>query len=983
MSPRLRQLLVPLLLVAAVFAVGHRSLGHDFLNYDDPEVVQNNPRLEDPGLDDAVAVFTEVRDQAWLPLYYLALMPDSGGGPERWHLGSLLWHALAAILVWRFLARLTAKEEVAVLGALIFAVHPVAVESVAWISGRKDQVSLVLVFLGLIAWMRWLEEGRRSALVVAAIALLLAPFGKGTAVVHPGLAALVWIALKAAGRIPAERRPLLPWLAFTAMGIGAAVVHLSVAAAEGTAGAAVAHGTGTAALLGLEALWRYVLHLVAPIQLSITYAMDSWSGFGIAHAFGLVVLLGGLFAALHFLRRGQGWVAFAIAWLLVTLVPFNNVFPKTAIPLADRYLALGLPAFGLLVAVLLQRLPASPRRVVGVIIVVLLGVLHHDRTADFENGEAVGRAALQTEPEAPLGPTLVAEALLARAPEAADPRSVQDEALGLLRDALVLTERQGDPVRTLQARIRLGDTLLQAGRFEEAEVELRACRESALAAGERFSALGGDAALVRHNWAQALVGLGRLIDARRELDAVLAEQPRHPHARFTNTRIALRQGLKSRYELPEQFHDEAEAQVNEAFDALERLVSELETSRAGQGPFPVSVSDELLTAARRELGGGLLQAPWRVGRILAVSRMAEKLVEEAPDEPHGYLLRSDLKAALGQPESEVYLDLTRALDRAPDDPGLLMRVSRAALTAGQNKVAAKLVRKAMSIVPDDPAPRRELAQILLASARAHQNAGRDGRALDAVVEALALTPDDVEALVAAAQIHEGARRFKDAGAAWVAARAIDPEREDARKGEARWLQWVGMGLLANLPTRVKAAPASEREALERTIRDEIEATFRRAVRLGGDGDDVQIARRHLRDKARPQRKEAAARLREQGFKALGQNELKLAIDLLSKARDTDGGDVKTRWLLSEAHLRDGNTDLALKEIEVAIALDPKDLRVLGSAARLRFIKNDVAGARRAAESFLELARGHPAGELLAPEVKAIEELLARIDASGG
>ena len=119
-------ILVGLCVVAAAVVSGWPGLDNGFLNFDDPDVIESNERLDSPTIVDAVDVFGEVRDHAYLPLYYLFLMPDAydGKDPRNFHIGSLIWHALAGVLILALMWRLTARLLPAAAGKCCKAEYP-------------------------------------------------------------------------------------------------------------------------------------------------------------------------------------------------------------------------------------------------------------------------------------------------------------------------------------------------------------------------------------------------------------------------------------------------------------------------------------------------------------------------------------------------------------------------------------------------------------------------------------------------------------------------------------------------------------------------------------------------------------------------------------------------------------------------------------------------------------------------------------------
>jgi Flp pilus assembly protein TadD len=151
-----------LLLVAVTLAVYWPVTSYDFLNYDDPDYFSSNPHVQ-AGLtsDNVVWAFCTGYASNWHPLTWLSLMLDrelSGPGPAGPHFTNLLFHLANTVLLFLLLRQLTAANWRSAFVAALFALHPLHVESVAWISERKDVLS---TFFGLLALLFYAGYARR------------------------------------------------------------------------------------------------------------------------------------------------------------------------------------------------------------------------------------------------------------------------------------------------------------------------------------------------------------------------------------------------------------------------------------------------------------------------------------------------------------------------------------------------------------------------------------------------------------------------------------------------------------------------------------------------------------------------------------------------------------------------------------------------------------------------------------------------------
>ena len=163
---RFAPVVVCLLLAAIVLIVFGQTLRHEFVNYDDGQYVYGNPRIVSGlSLDGIRWAFTHVHGGNWHPLTTISHMLDCqlyGLQPWEHHMTNVLLHLLAAVFLFLALRQLTGTLWPSALVAAIFAIHPLRVESVAWVSERKDVLSGVFFMLILWAYARYARSNRPS-----------------------------------------------------------------------------------------------------------------------------------------------------------------------------------------------------------------------------------------------------------------------------------------------------------------------------------------------------------------------------------------------------------------------------------------------------------------------------------------------------------------------------------------------------------------------------------------------------------------------------------------------------------------------------------------------------------------------------------------------------------------------------------------------------------------------------------------------------
>ncbi len=271
LHPRGRQVVSGCLLVVLIIVAYVPAMRGGFV-WDDDQYVTNNPLLTAP--DGLWRIwFTAHRQSQYFPLVFTTFRFEYelwGLNPLGYHLVNICFHAMNALLVWRLLRRLAVPGSW--LAAAIFALHPVQVESVAWITELKNLESLFFYLLAVLAWLRFVERTLSNRWVWYALALLsacLALFAKTTACTLPAALFLVsWYR-----RIPMDRRLGLALLPFVAAGIAMGCLSIWWEGHLGNRGAEVVQSLNwlQRALLAGHALWFYIGKLVWPSHLCFSY----------------------------------------------------------------------------------------------------------------------------------------------------------------------------------------------------------------------------------------------------------------------------------------------------------------------------------------------------------------------------------------------------------------------------------------------------------------------------------------------------------------------------------------------------------------------------------------------------------------------------------------------------------------------------------------------------------------------------------------
>lgn len=173
------------LLVIAVLATFWPCLGNEFTTWDDDVYVTANPLIADRSPAGLRAIFTAVPLGNYHPLTLLSFAAEHrlfGLSPRGFHATNFALHAAVALLALRLLTLLTGSLPAALAGALFFALHPMRVESVAWVADRKDLLAAFFSLGSLLAFLRFRDTGRRRDQALSGALFAAALLSKSTAV---------------------------------------------------------------------------------------------------------------------------------------------------------------------------------------------------------------------------------------------------------------------------------------------------------------------------------------------------------------------------------------------------------------------------------------------------------------------------------------------------------------------------------------------------------------------------------------------------------------------------------------------------------------------------------------------------------------------------------------------------------------------------------------------------------------------------------
>jgi hypothetical protein len=282
--------------------------------------------------------------------------------------------------------------------ALLFAVHPLKSEVVAWITQRNTLLATLFFLLAIILFLRWQSARTGRLLVLSCGSFALALLSKATVVVLPLLLALLLLCKKDGLR--SSRAEWLALLPYGLIAVAGAALHLAIAGRT-TVIAPTYFGSGGERLaVALQIPFFYLKQTLLPTAISAFYVDDFSRSIvapgSLAAALALVIIL----SVCWTLRQRLPELALGFGWFIITLLPVSNLFATSPV-IADRYLFL--PAVGLafVIAVLMERLLRGNGRLLSVAAVVALplGVLTVAQNRVWHDDISLWRAAASRSPQ--------------------------------------------------------------------------------------------------------------------------------------------------------------------------------------------------------------------------------------------------------------------------------------------------------------------------------------------------------------------------------------------------------------------------------------------------------------------------------------------------------------------------------------------------------------------------------------------------------
>lgn len=510
LSDRRRVILICLVLAVVTLVAFWQVIGSQFINYDDDDYVTANPHVRTLDLPWAFSTFHEAN---WHPLTWVSHMIDYrlfGANPAGPHAVNLLLHIASTVLLFLVLRRMTGYLWRSAFVAALFAVHPLHVESVAWVAERKDVLSAFFWMLTMLAYVWYTERPDVKRYVPVAAALALGLMAKPMLVTLPFVLLILdfWPLRRVSAekvwtwrRLVIEKTPLVGLAVIS--GILTFIAQHQVLAV----GSLEQYPVGIRIANALVACTAYLAKTVYPARLAVFYPHPG-SSIPIWQVIGSGALLIAITALAIRSARNRPHLLVGWLWYLIALLPVIGLVQVGMQAMADRYTYI--PLVGIFIAVTWEAVRSVGRvGLVGPLLcaMVVIGCMAltwrqvgywHDSETLFRHALAVTKNNAVAENN--LGIALVDQERF-------------DEAIEHHRCAVEFKPGWAD------AHYSLGVALLRDGQPYEAVPEF-----------EKALALDGNHAQAHSNVGAALIQLGDVPDAVTHLTQALALEPDYAQA---------------------------------------------------------------------------------------------------------------------------------------------------------------------------------------------------------------------------------------------------------------------------------------------------------------------------------------------------------------------------------------------------------------------------------------------------------------------
>ncbi len=538
---KLHVLLIYAALALLTFVAYEQVRNHDFIDYDDNDYVFENRHVQTGLTRDSIRwAFTAYHSNNWHPLTWLSHMMDCqlfGNNPGRHHLTNLLFHIANTLLLFAVLKQMTGALWRSAFVAAAFALHPLHVESVAWVAERKDVLSSFFWMLTMLAYVQYANRPGICRYLLVFLTFSLGLLAKPMLVTMPFVLLLLdyWplgrLQQSAKGRkgklLPAESYGLNIHIS-TAIRLTIEKIPLFALSAASSVVTFIAQSRNEA-LATIERLplkmrivnaassyLSYIVKIFYPADLAVFYPYSK------APRIGAAVLLIGILVCLLFLSRRRPWLVVGLLWYLGTLVPVIGLVQVGSQSMADRYTYL--PSIGIFIIIAWAAAELSAKLqyrkiVLGILAGLAFAVLFictKIQVKYWQNDVTLFKRALSV--------TRNNSVMHERYATAVMKQGRFDEAVNHYKQALSISPK------LFQAHVGMGLIFIEQGNNDEAIESFKQALQ-----------IRSDSASVLNNLGALLAAQGKIDEAVAYFDKAIRSDPDYPRSYYNIGLLKIRQ----------------------------------------------------------------------------------------------------------------------------------------------------------------------------------------------------------------------------------------------------------------------------------------------------------------------------------------------------------------------------------------------------------------------------------------------------------
>lgn len=520
-----------ILIVLVSVAVFSNTLSMEFI-WDDHSQVLNDQKIR--RLGNIPSMFTsnvwggvkgEYQTPYYRPLFSVSLASDYaiwGESPFGYHLTNILLHAASSVMVFLIGLRLFKGTIPALFASIIFAVHPVHVEAVTWISARNESLCALFMFASFYCYLLYKEEKKAHYIAVSLMMFFSALLSKEMAVTFPGLILVYELCFGEGSLKDKVKQPIV----FCLLIIPYFVLRLIF----------LERGTFISAPLPVRFLTsagiivEYLRLLILPINLKVIYHIPLQKIFSVREVLVPFAVLAGVIAGLVMLWKYEKRLFFCLSWIFITLFPISGLpVILLPVPMAERYLYIPSAGFALAIGALFSSImvkkgagtvsQGTPGGVIdqirpvfipvalGVALSIILSLMTFQRNYVWSDDYSIGKAMIKDAPYFAVGYSHLGSVY--------KKQGKLDQAIGYFMNAIKLNPNLPESYNNL------GLVYIELGRFDDAIGQF----QKALSINPKDPE-------VHINLAGAYIGLMKFSDAERELTEILRLRPDEPDAHY-------------------------------------------------------------------------------------------------------------------------------------------------------------------------------------------------------------------------------------------------------------------------------------------------------------------------------------------------------------------------------------------------------------------------------------------------------------------